>query len=134
MLQAYSLNTTVAADTAIPFNTIRLEKGCTARLVSPTTVQLNKAGVYCIKVNASIEPTAVGDVSIQLSKDGVLLPDAQSIATGAVGDLESLSFDTLVQVPTNNSCACYVSPTTLQVINGPAATYDNITISVTKVC
>ena len=134
MIEAYSTNITVAENTAIPFNNIVIEKGCTAKMVAPATIELNKAGVYYVSVNASAEPSAVGDVSIQLAKNGLDQPQAQSVITGVVGDLSTLSFSTLVQVPQNNTCSCTTSPTTIQVINGPAATYDNINITVTKIC
>jgi len=48
-------------------------------------VQFNKSGVYMVKISASITPTAAGDVSIQLAKNGVLDLGSFSIATGAAG-------------------------------------------------
>ena len=134
MIEAYSTNINVAENTAIPFNSITIEKGCTAIVQSPTTIQCNKAGIYAITVDASAEPTAAGNISIQLSKNGVLQPQAQSEVTGAVDSLSSLHFETLVQVSQSNSCCCTSSPTLIQVINGPAATYSNINICVTKIC
>ena len=49
MLEAYSQNLTVTEGQAIPFNNLALKKGCTVELVTPTTIQFNKCGVY--KVN-----------------------------------------------------------------------------------
>lgn len=124
MLEVYSLNVEVPADTAIPLNNVTLQKGCTAVNSSPATIQLNKCGVYMVSCDAS----ASENVTIQLYKDGIAQPQAQS--TGG-----SPCFVTLVQVDKNNSnCAC-ASPVTLQVFNvGDAATYDNINVAVTKVC
>lgn len=123
MLEAYSLNVTVAANAAIPFNNISLEKGCTARLSSPATIQLNKCGVYMVAVEAS----AAAAATIQLYKDDVAQP--QAISTGT-----SPSFVTLVQVDHNNcGCAC-ASPTLLQVKTPAAATFTDASIVVTKVC
>lgn len=135
MIEAYSLNITGAAGSAIPFNNISIEKGCTAKFSSPATIQLNKCGVYSVSVDAVVTPTVAGPASIQLSKNGILQPQAQSSVTAANNtDLNPLHFDTLVQVTDNNTCSCCSAPTLLQVINGTATTFNNINICVTKIC
>ena len=135
MLEGYSTNITVATDTAIPFNNVTIEKGVTAKLAAPATIELNKAGVYMVSVDAAGTATTAGDVSIQLSKDGILQPQAQSISTGTTTGVESLSFTTLVQVSQNNTCSCCTSPTIIRVINtGVPTTYNIANIVVTKVC
>jgi len=123
MLEAYSLDVTVPSLSSVPFNNITIEKGCTATLSSPATIQLNKCGVYEVSVDAS----STAATSIQLYKDGVALPQAQSTGT-------SPSFVTLVQVDKNNSCCPCASPTNLQVKNSgtAAATYTDINVVVTK--
>ena len=123
MLEAYSLNVTAAANSPIPFNNVSIEKGCTARLTSPSTIELNKCGVYMVAVDAS----AAAAATIQLVKDDVLQPQAQSTGT-------SPSFVTLVQVDHNNSNCCCSSPTLLQVRSITASTYTDANIVVTKVC
>lgn len=123
MLQAYSTDIAVAANTAIPFNNLTLEKGCTARLSSPATIQLNKCGVYMVSVDSS----AGAATNVQLYKDGVAQPQAQSTGLNP-------SFVTLVQVDHNNSRCCCDSPTNLQVIADTAVTFTNANIVVTKVC
>lgn len=123
MLEAYSLGVSVLAGAAIPFNNVTVEKGCTATIASPATVQLNKCGVYMVAVDAS----AAAAATIQLYKDDVAQPQAQS--TG-----NSPSFTTLVQVSRNNSdCVCS-SPTLLQVRTPAAATFTDANIVVTKIC
>ena len=123
MLEAYSINAAVSADSAVPFNSVSIEKGCTARLTSPTTIELNKCGVYMVAVDA----TAAASTTLQLTKDGIAQPQAQSTGT-------TPSFVTLVQVDRNNSsCACS-SPVTVQVINSTATTLENANIVVTKLC
>lgn len=123
MLEAYSLNVTAAANSPIPFNNVSIEKGCTARLTSPSTIELNKCGVYMVAVDVS----AAAAATIQLVKDDVLQPQAQSTGT-------SPSFVTLVQVDHNNSNCCCSSPTLLQVRSITASTYTDANIVVTKVC
>ena len=46
MLEIYSENITVGANSPIPFNNVSIKKGCTAVLSAPATVQFNKCGVY----------------------------------------------------------------------------------------
>lgn len=123
MLEAYSLNVAVASDTAVPFNSTSVIKGCTATHPSANTFELNKCGVYKVSVDASL----TGSTTLQLFKNGVAQPQAQS--TGATP-----SFTTLVQVSENNTCCC-TSPTTLQVINtGSEATLANANIVIDKIC
>ena len=121
MLEAYSTNVEVGADAPIPFQNVTLKKGCTAELSGAGTIQLNKCGIYMV----SVDSTAGASTTIQLYKDGIAQPQAQSTGT-------TLGFSTLVQVQNNNcGCACS-SPTTLQFINETAATFDSCNIVVTK--
>ena len=122
MLEAYSLNVTAAANSNVPFNSTSLTKGCTVTKPSPDTINLNKCGVYMVAVDCS----AAASTTIQLYKDGVAQPQAQS--TGS-----SPSFTTLVQVDHNNSCCACSSPTTIQVKNTVATTLTDVNIVVTKV-
>ena len=121
MLQAYSLNLAVGADTNIQFNSESVGKGCTATKTGPDTFALNKCGVYVVSVDASTEAAT----TIQLYKDGVAQPQAQS--TGS-----SPAFTTLVQVDKNNSCCACDSPVVLQVKNTTATTFTNANITITK--
>lgn len=124
MLEAYSVNVAVAADSAVPFNNVTIEKGCTAKLSAPATVELNKCGVYMVAVDA----VASAATTIQLYKDGVAQPQAQSTGT-------AVSFVTLVQVDKNNSnCKCCSSPVNLRLVSNTAVTFTNANIAVTKVC
>ena len=123
MLEVYSLNVEVPADSVIPFNNVSIKKGCAAVESAPSTIQLNKCGIYEVSVDAS----AAAEATIQLAKDGLLQPQAQSTGT-------SLSFTTYVQVPENNTCCPCSSPTLLQVFNtGAAATFTNVNVTVSKV-
>lgn len=122
MVEAYSLNVTVGANSNIPFNSTSLIKGCTATHPSPDTFELNKCGVYMVSVDISTTTST----TVQLYKNGVAQPQAQS--TGL-----SPSFITLVQVTENNSnCPCS-SPTVIQVRNTVAGTLTDANIVITKV-
>ena len=135
MLEGYSNNVAVDSMTAIPFNNVTIEKGCTARLSAPSSIELNKKGVYMVSVDAAAIPSTAGNVSIQLSKDGVLQSQAQSVTSGVATSASNLSFLTLVQVKEDNSCSCCSSPTNIRVINtGVPSTYEIANVVVTKVC
>ena len=126
MLESYSLNVEVAANSAIPFNSTSLIKGCTVTHPSPDTINLNKCGVYMVSFDASSAAAS----QVQLFKDGVAQPQAQSSAGTAP------SFTTLVQVDHNNSCCCACeSPVSLQVRNIGTAdvTFTDCNICVTKI-
>ena len=124
MLQAYTLNATVPAGSAIPFNNVTLVKGCTAELNGVSTIELNKCGVYMVECDCSSATAA----TIQLYQDGVALPQAQSTGT-------SPSFTSLVQVKENNSCCACTSPTVLQIKNPTTAseTFTDVNVVITKV-
>ena len=135
MFEGYSLNKEVAANTAISFDNVTIQKGCTATLQGTSTIQLNKCGVYMVEVDASVTNADAAEVTMQLYKSGIAQSQGQASASIVAGNTTPLSFTTLVQVPTNNSSCCCVSPVTIQVINaGEAVTYSNVNIVVTKVC
>ena len=133
MLQVYSDGIDVAANTAIPLNNVSLVKGNTALPSGIATVNLNKCGVYCVKMDAFGQAGAVGDITIQMTKNGVLQADAISTVTGATGDTDALSFETLVQVGSNNSSCPCSEPTKLQFMLGDVnVTGLHINVTVTK--
>ena len=123
MLEAYSLNAEVGAAAAIPFNNVSIKKGCTAELSGVSSIQLNKCGVYMV----SFDGVAEASTTVQLQKDSVAQPQAQSTGT-------SVSFVTLVQVDKNNNSCCCTSPVTLRIMNETATTFTNCNVVVTKVC
>ena len=122
MIQAYSQNITVNAMQTIPFNSVSLQKGCTATQNGATTFDLNKCGVYEVSCGVSAAATE----TIQLYKDGVPVQEARR--TG-----NSPNFVTLVQVDHDN-CPCNAceSPVTLQVMSVTAATLADASIVITK--
>lgn len=123
MLQAYSINIDAAADSIVPFNNVIVEKGCSEELTGVGTIELEKAGMYLVLVNG----TASASTTVQLVRNGVALPQAQSTGT-------TLAFSTYIQVQGNNcNCNCRTSPTTLQLQNATAVTLENINIVVQKV-
>lgn len=123
MLEVYGTNVTAVANTPLPFNNTSVKKGCTAELESPSTIQLNKCGVYMV----SFDGSTAADNTVQMFKDGVAQPQAQSTGT-------SPSFVTLVQVDHNNNNCCCSSPVNLRFIPTAAGTFTSINVCVTKIC
>lgn len=123
MLEGYSLNAEVPAATAVSFKNIKLDKCCNTDFSGDSTIIFNKCGVYEVVCCASSATSA----TIQLYKNGVAQPEAQSTGT-------SPCFRTFVQVPNNNSCCPCSSPTSIQIMNptDAAETFTNIDITVNK--
>lgn len=136
MLEAYSLNQTIAVNGILPFNSVTLKKGCTAELSGVSSIQLNKCGVYEIAFNMTATASTAGDVIVQMTKNGTIQPQATRTITGAtVATSVDVPITTLVQVTENNSNCCCSAPTVVQFINaGVAVTANNINVVVTKIC
>lgn len=135
MLQAYSSNLTVAANTAFNFNNVTIDKGCAETLSAPASIQLNQRGVYLVEVDGFATGGTGTTNSVQLYVNGVALPQAVSEFSVTEGDISDFGFKTLLQVSENNCpCNCVSSPTVLQVLNGADALTDaHINIVVTKI-
>lgn len=136
MLEAYSKNQTISATTGIlPFNSITLQKGCTAELNGVSSIQLNKCGVYEITLNINGLASTAGDVTVAMTKNGVAQPQAtRSLVDQTITEGFSLPITTLVQVKDNNSCRCCDAPTTIQFINQGVAWVGDVDVVVTKLC
>ena len=136
MLQAYSLNLAIAANTFIPLNNLVVDKGCAEKLSAPATIELEKRGVYYVEVNGFGTGAAAGANTIQLYRNGVALPSAQDQFTTAANEISNFSFNTLIQVQENNCpCNCTTNPVTLQIMNGEQALTDGyVNVVVTKLC
>lgn len=134
MLQVYSQNVTVNANSNIPLEISKIDKGCYESLSGTSAIDLNHCGVYRVTVNGTVTPSEAGTFGVELFKDGVAQAETLTQATVVESSLYPFSFSTLVQVNRNNgNCAC-CSPTVLNVMNtGVASVYD-INVTVDKVC
>ena len=136
MLQVYSSNLAVDANTVFPFNNVVMDKGCAENLSAPATIQLNKAGVYLVEMDGFATPDAATAVSVQLVVNGVAQPQAiTSFVPASITDARTFGFKTFVRVLENNcQCNCLTSPTTLQFINGDTAVSEaHINVVITKI-
>lgn len=136
MLQSHSQNITVPANSAVPFNN-NFEKGCSVVQNGAASFQFNRKGLYLVSFDASAFASATaGNITLQLYRDGVADPGGLTQANStAATDIEALSFTTHVQVPCDNTCACNVSPVTVQIRNiGVPATLVQANVVITRLC
>lgn len=132
MIEAYSNNITVAANSNIPFNNVKLLKGNYTTLQGVGTLQFNHCGVYHLTCNGSV--TGTGDILIQLVKNGVIQQETVTPITGPANSDIPFAFDTFIQVPNSGSCCCQ-APVEVAINNaGIEATFNLIDVKVTKVC
>jgi len=71
MLQVYSSNLSVPANTAFPLNNVVIDKGCCEQLSGPATIKLNSRGVYLIEMDGFATPDAATLVTVQLYVNNV---------------------------------------------------------------
>lgn len=138
MIQVYSNGVSVAAGGTYPLNNVTFYKGQTAVQNAVGSIALDKRGVYAVQVDGFGTAAADGIYSIQLTQNGVPVPQAISTTTAATGNISSGSFTTLVTVA-QNDCPCNwtTSATNLSVINPEGAvdvTEGHINMIVTKLC
>ena len=136
MLQMYSSNLTVEANSVFPFNNIAMDKGCAEKSSGLSTIQLNQRGVYLVELDGFATPDAATEVTVQLYVNGV--PQQQAISSfvpASVTDTRTFGFKTFVRVLENNcNCNCLTSPTIIQIMNGDTALSDvHINIVITKI-
>ena len=105
MIQAYSDGVTVAANGTYPLNNVVFLKGNTAVIAGAGGVALTKRGIYNVKVDGFATLAEAGDYSIQLTRNGVPLPQAISTTTLTAAGSANGAFDTLVVVE-ENDCPC----------------------------
>lgn len=89
-------NVSVAADGTIPVGTVVRRRGCDMR-VEGDAVSCRGGGYYGVAVSATVSPDAAGAVGIRLYRDGIQVPGAMTMGTGAINSPMSLSFSTVVR-------------------------------------
>ena len=137
VLNAYTnQNQTLTTGQSLIFNNINLLNGCSIDFIAGSgSIELEKSGVYLVTVDAiAVESGTVGDVTIQLQKNGVNVNGATASENSTADtDIVNLSFSTLVRVLP--SCASIDNTTVLTILNtGVGATFSNVNINIIKLC
>lgn len=135
-LSAYTNSVqSVIAQGSVLFNNNDVLTGCSiSHAAGSSTIQLNKAGLYLIEFNADASTTATsgGTITLQLFKNGVIVPGAESTSTATSNTaVNTLSFSKVIQVL--NSCNCVNNQTNITVVNtNSAISMSNANIVVVK--
>lgn len=125
----------VLADGLLTFETNAVKGGCGCQIrhiARSNTIELNGAGVYLVTVNADVAPTGAGLISMQLLRNGAVVPGALASVTGVAATTENLSFTTLVRVLHTCPNVIY-NEASLQVQLTAPATVTNVSATVVKV-
>ena len=125
----YTVNATdqiVAAGGQISPGGIIRRFGCNADIVGGN-ITLNGSGYYEVSAQITLTGTTAGNTTIELLKDGVAIPGAETELTLAVGVVDTIGINTIVRQ------MCFDGASTLTfVLTGTAATVNNISTVVTK--
>lgn len=118
----------VALNGQINPGTVIRRFGCNCHL-SGSAINITGAGYYDVDANFTLTPTAAGDVTITLYKDGVAVPGATATITAAAGDTVNLKINALVR----EFCPCGDSSSNLTfLLSDSAASITNVAIVVEK--
>lgn len=135
MISSYGNNSqTIASEGAVTFDVNRIVTGCTITHAEGTpSFKLNKPGYYFVIFNGDVTG-ATGDVVIQLTSNGVVIPGSEATTTlGANTDTTNISFSSIIKVLP--SCAVIDNLQTLVFVNaGVEATFTNVNVIITKLC
>ena len=128
----YTVNNTiqsVAVGGTINLGTVNRRFGQCISLAG-TGLQLNGPGYYDVDASFTIAPTAAGDVTITMYKDGIVVPGATATGTvAAADDPINLSISSLVR----KFCPCAEGIENLTfILTGTAANITNSAVVVEK--
>lgn len=125
----YTVNTaapTVAVNGTIPLgNTVRRYGACIRQ--DGNAISICGKGYYLVTASVTASPTAAGDVTVTLLKDGVAVPGATGTATVAAAGTADITITCIVR----NICDCGSSLLSLA-LTGTASVVDNVAVTVEK--
>ena len=124
----YVVNNTaqnVAVNGQISLGNVIRRFGCNCQLVN-NAIRVSGSGYYDIDASFTVAPTAAGNVTITMYKDGVEVPGAAATETAtAANDIINLSISCLVR----EFCPCCDESSALTfVLSGTAASITNVAI------
>ena len=119
---------TVAVDGIINLGSVIRRFGCNLRL-NGNAIEVNGEGYYKVDCNVTLAPTAAGNVTVALYKNGVALTGAT--ATGSVttaGNFVTLPIQTTIK----EGCCCDGGTALTLVLVEGASTVSNVAVRVEK--
>lgn len=129
MLRTYSKSITATANTAIPFNTDKINIGNSVTHPSATNINVNRQGYYMVTLDVSYTSGTVGLSSIQLFADGVAIPDAIITDTIVADSYNNSSFTTIIRANRGD----FANNVTLTVVPTTDITISNIALGVNRI-
>jgi len=128
----YTVNNTtqvVAVDGQINLGSVIRRFGCNCHL-NNNAINITGSGYYDIDASFTIAPTADGEVTVTMYKDGIAVPGAVATETvAAAGDSANLSISSLVR----EFCPCCDNSSNLTfVLSGVESNVTNVAIVVEK--
>ena len=125
---ANSSQQNVAVNSIISLGSTLRRFGCNCRL-NGNAIELVGEGYYTIDVNTTVTPTAAGNVTVTLYKDGVAIPSATATnSVSTVGNSTTLPITTTVRL----GCKCDGSSSITVVLIEGAGVINNISARVVK--
>lgn len=118
---------TASQSTLILEGTPVVESGCSLTL-NPSSITVNKSGLYHLSADITFTPTAAGIFVFQLYRDGSPLPCAIITDTVEEGNIFSGHIETDLCI---NTC-CVSKPQFTVVVSGAAGTVNNLCVGALK--
>ena len=103
------------------------DSGCSLTL-NPSSITVNKSGLYHFAADVTVNPIAAGTAVIQLFKDGVPLLCAVATVTATTDSIFTAHVETDLCL---NAC-CANNPTIAVVVSGVAGTVTNLCVGALK--
>lgn len=120
----------VAADGLINLGSVYRRFGCNVHLATANSIRLDGAGYYDVDASFTIAPSAIGNVTVTLYKNGVAIPGATATEAATVANVPvNLSINCLIREFC--SCAGDTSDITF-VLTGEDSTVQNVAIVTEK--
>lgn len=122
----------LATGALIPYDTINTQ-GCCVEQSGSTGIKIKGEGTYIVIFEATAtEGGTAGLLTVQLEKDGTLIPGALSSATStAATDIVNFAISDVIEL--KRSCLCIDNSATITVVNsGTGATFTNAYLKVIK--
>lgn len=118
----------VAAGGTIPIGTLIRRYGrCLG--VEGNGIAIGDSGYYDVDVSITVLPTAAGDITATLQRDGVSVPGATATGTAAAaGNAVNLSISSLIR-----QFGCCAGQSVITVVLSAAGTVNNMAVVVEKV-
>lgn len=127
----YTANTatqTVPAGGTVSIGSVIRKTGCC--LLSDSISVKSLGGLYSVSVNVTAAPTAAGEVTVTLYRNGVAVPGASATQTVAASGTASLAFTALVK----SNCCTYDDPVTYTlVLSGTESSVTGASMAVVQV-